>query len=182
MKHTLILLLLISFLPMVTLAQKHSVYADVGLPAGVSATYNYNLAKHFNVGVGTQGYMTTTPGNDNLKFVPAIFADIRLLIMPTKKNQLFAFWDFGINFYRQEKNYLRDATSVYYYPHNNGFCFGMGFGYFRPMTKRDGGLYLSLKLYGNLSTVYGYSIVAPEDDTGLITGGADPAICLGFKF
>lgn len=176
----IVLILLLS--STIVIAQKHSIYADVGYIPGISATYNYKVAKHFSAGAGVQGYMFPMPDDFENGFMPAVFADIRVNIMPAKKSQLFVFWDFGINLYNKEESYSRDSTNVFRSSNNNGFLVAMGFGYFRKMTKRGGGPYISLKLLSNWYMVWGYSILSEENYRSFASADIRPAICLGFKF
>lgn len=181
MKHLLIILLSV-FIIHTSYAQKHTIYADVGYVPGISATYNYNLTKHFSGGIGLQGYKFAPSQNLESIFMPSIYADMRIKIRPSKKNQFFSFFDFGINFYQQDKSYRRDSTTISHYPHNNGFSFAMGLGYFRRMTKRGGGPYLSLKLLSNWYTIRGYSVVSEREEIGLLNINARPVVAIGFKF
>lgn len=176
------ILLIFVFSSALASAQTHNIYADVGVPPGVSVTYNYRLAKHFSVGAGVQGYKFPLPLESGSRFTPALYADIRINIMPSKKNQLFNFWDFGMNVYKQNISYYRDNTHVGLIPHNNGFYFGLGLGYFRRMTVRGGGPYLSVKVLSNWFNVRGYSIVSKEEDISLLSADIRLALCLGFKF
>lgn len=180
MRLTLTLLFILSLQPV--FAQKHSIYADAGYRPSISATYNYKLTQHLGVGIGIQAYSFTPTPNLSSIFMPSIFANLRVKMLTTKKNQLFTFLDFGINFYKQDKSYRRDSTTISHYPHNNGFNWGIGLGYFRLMTKRGGGPYLSLKLISNWYTLRGYSIVSERDEIGLLNIEARPIIALGFKF
>src|SRR5690349_6855669 len=81
-------------------AQRHQAFADVGVPAGFSITYNYKFARHWSTGIGAQGYKFF-PTDFNYKysvkpFVPGIFADIRFTARPQKRGQLFSFLDLGM--------------------------------------------------------------------------------------
>lgn len=188
MKCTLVALI-VFFTPILAPAQKHTVYADVGIPIGVSATYNYKLTKNLGAGMGIQGIKFRHPGDHLLlpeditnRFTPAIYVDIRLTAWATKKNQLITFLDFGMNFYKQNKTYYRDDNTVFNVPHNNGFYTGLGLGYFRRMTKLGGGPYLSLKLVSNWFTVKEYNIVSTDQDRVLWALDLIPALSLGFKF
>lgn len=162
--------------------QKHRVFADLSLPPGFSATYNYTVTKNFAFGFGLQGYANNPTFRYNIKFVPALFADIRLTAWATKKNQFISFMDMGINLYKQDKSYFRDSNDVIRIPHNNGFYAGLGLAYFRRMTKRGGGPYVALKLSMNFYSIKGYSLISDEREIGLINGGGDPILSVGFKF
>lgn len=169
-------------IPICTMAQKHYAYADVGYTPGFSVTYNYSLAKRLGAGAGFQAYNMFRTDASTRKFTPTIYGDIRLNIRPEKNNQFFTFMDLGINIYKQDKSYTRDSTMIAHYPHNNGFNLGIGIGYLRRMTKRGGGLYISLKAMANIHTLYGYSIIAEEENIGLLAADIPLAISFGFKF
>lgn len=163
-------------------AQKHHVYADIGIPfPGFSATYNYKFAKHWGAGAGVQGYPFYPTGINIRKFVPAVYGDVRLYIRPEHRNQFFTFLDLGMDVYKLKDRYYRDSVLVYDVP-ANGFYSGLGFGYFNRITERGSGVYTSLKMVLNWYTVDGYSIVAPEQDTRLLTLGGTFAVSIGFKF
>lgn len=168
--------------PVWTKAQKHHVYADVGYTPGFSVTYNYNLAKRFGAGAGFQAYNINRTDASARKFTPTLYGDIRLNIRPEKNNQFFSFLDLGINIYKQDRSYSRDSTMIAHYSHNNGFNLGIGAGYLRRMTKRGGGLFVSLKATSNFHMLYGYSIIAEEENIGLLAADIAIVISLGFKF
>lgn len=173
-------------------AQKHHLFADVGYTPGFSVTYNYKIAKHLGAGIGVQGYKFYRAYEDFRQFTPGVFGDIRLYIRPEKNNQFILFLDLGIDIYKQDKRYFhfynlnnryqRDSTVIYNIPHNNGFYTGLGFGYFRRMTKSGGGPYVSLKAVSNWFTLRGYSIVSEDNDIVLSSAGGAMALSLGFKF
>lgn len=181
MKQTLVVFFIL-FYSIGSSAQKHSIWADVGYVPGASVTYNYKFAKRFAAGAGLQGYNYYRTRADERSFTPALFADIRLNLAPARKNQFFSFIDLGINLYKRNKAYYRNTTSVYNIPHNNGFYSGFGLGYFRRMTKRNGGLYTSLKLMLNWHTVNVYSIISEEEDTKLLSANGGVVFSVGFKF
>lgn len=160
----------------------HHVYADIGSFPGLSLTYNYKFARRWRWGGGIQGYLSNPPYDTSDRFIPTIYGDIRFIMRPEKKNQFFSFLNLGIDFYKRDKQYYRDSISVYHFSHNNGFYTALGFGYFRRMTKRGGGLYVSLKLAFDFSTVKRYSIISEKYDGPYIYGGGDPILSLGFKF
>lgn len=178
---------LVTVLPVLLLslwaaAQKHSVYADMGIPAGLSATYTYQLTKNLGAGAGVQAQSFYLPTANNARLVPAIFADMHLTAWATKRNRLISFINLGINLYPQEKRFYRDSASVYTIPYNNGLYTGFGLGYFRRVTKRGSGAYVALKLVLNWHNVRGYSILSEREDTNMWYAGGTPAIVLGYKF
>ncbi|HEY9178451.1 MAG TPA: hypothetical protein VIN07_12200 [Flavipsychrobacter sp.] len=181
MRYLLIALLTLLH-PMWANAQKHSVYVDLGIPAAVSATYNYKLTKNLGAGGGLQGYTAYLPYERYSKFVPTVFADIRLTAWATKKNRLISFIDLGMNLHKKDQGYRRDSTTIYNIPHNNSFCTGLGLGYFRRFTKRGGGGYITLKMLMNWHNLKEYSIVADSKDRSLIVAGITPVLSIGFKF
>lgn len=176
------LTLYICLLAVQALAQKHSLYADIGTMPGFSATYNYRVAKWLGVGAGLQGNKIYRTDSDTKDFTPSLYANIRLNAWCQKKNQFFTALDLGMNIFKQDKSFERDSTSVYHFSHNNGFYTGLGLGYFRRMTNRGGGPYLSLKLITNWYTLWGYSIVAENQDIGLMALSGTLGLTLGFKF
>ena len=163
-------------------AQQHSLYADLGIPFGFSATYNYKLTKHLGAGGGVQTQSFYLPYAEYTKLVPAIFADMHLTAWATKKNRFISFLDLCINLHKQDQSYQRDSTSVYNIPHNNGFYTGLGLGYFRRVTKRGGGAYIALKLVLNWHNMKEYSIVADSKDRSLIIASGTSVLAIGFKF
>jgi hypothetical protein len=88
MKHILFSLLLI-FASAKVSAQRNNLFADIGIPPGISASYSYKLTNHFGVGIGLQVYRTVPTVITHRQFTPAAFADIRLYLRPKKANQLF---------------------------------------------------------------------------------------------
>lgn len=181
MRYLLIALLMLLH-PIWATAQKHSVYVDLGIPAAVSATYNYSLTKNLGAGGGLQGYTVYLPYEEYSKFVPTIFADVHLTAWATKKNRLVSFIDFGMNLHKQDQGYHRDSISVYNIPHNNSFNTGLGLGYFRRFTKRGGGAYIVLKVILNWHNLKEYSLLADNKDRSLIVAGGTPVLAIGFKF
>ncbi len=140
-------------------AQKHTGYADLGIVlnsphAGASVTYNYKPAKRIGVGIGAQGYLFDPTKTNNVRFVPAVYADARLSIRPAKSNQFFALMDIGMHFYKADISYYRSkGNNVFSNRHNNGVLFGLGVGYLRRLAPRGTGVYASLKLMTNNYTV-----------------------------
>ncbi len=163
-------------------AQQHSVYADIGIPLGFSATYNYKLTKNLGAGGGLQAQSFYLPFSNNARLIPAIFADVHLTAWATKKNRFISFINLGVNLHKQDQSYQRDSTSVYNIPHNNGFYTGLGLGYFHRITKRGGGAYIVLKLVLNWHNLKEYSIVADSKDRSLIVASGTPLLAIGFKF
>lgn len=168
--------------PIRATAQQHSVYTELGIPLGLSATYNYSLTKNLGAGVGVQAQSFYLPFSNNARLIPGIFADLHLTAWATKKNRFISYLNLGMNLHRQDKSYQRDSTSVYNIPHNNGFYTGLGLGYFRRVTKRGGGAYIALKLVLNWHNFKEYSIVADSKDRSLIIASGTPVLAIGFKF
>lgn len=181
MKQTLVVSFIL-FYSIVSSAQKHNIWADIGYVPGASVTYNYKFAKRFAAGAGLQGYTYYRTDVDGRKFTPALFADLRLNLAPGRKNQFFSLLDLGMNIYKQDKTYFRDTTSVYNIPHNNGFYSGLGIGYFRRITKRNSGIYASFKLMLNWHTLTRYSIISEEEDIELLSANGAAVFSIGFKF
>ncbi len=163
-------------------AQQHCLYADLGIPLGFSATYNYKLTKNLGAGGGLQGQRFYLPFSNNTSFIPAIYADVHLTAWATKKNRLISFINLGMNLHKQDQSYRRDSTTVYNIPHNNGFYTGLGLGYFRRITKRGGGAYLALKFVLNWHNLKEYSIVADSRDRSILVASGTPVLAIGFKF
>lgn len=178
----ILIVLLILLQPTLSQAQQHSLYADVGIPFGFSATYNYKLAKNLGAGGGVQAQSFYTPFANNARLIPAIFADLHLTAWATKKNRLLSFVNLGMNIHKQDQSYQRDSTTVYNIPHNNGFYTGLGLGYFRRMTKRGGGAYIALKMVLNWHNLKEYSIVADSRDRSILVASGTPVLAIGFKF
>lgn len=179
MRYLLIVLLLH---PVWMSAQQHSLYADLGIPFGLSATYNYRLTKNIGAGGGLQAQSFYTPFANNARVIPAVFADLHVTAWATKKNSFLTFFSLGMNIHKQDQGYRRDAYSVYNIPHNNGVYTGLGLGYFRRITKRRGGAYIALKLVLNWYNMKEYSIVADDRDRSLIAASGTPLLAIGFKF
>jgi hypothetical protein len=168
--------------------QKHHLFVDAATPLssgcpGFSLTYCYKTTKHNLIGLGIQGYNIDPTFNNALQFTPAVFADFRLVFRPYKKNQFFIFTDLGINFYKHNNNY-------YSAPYNHilkdvgdkGFYMGLGFTYFRRMTKKGGGPYVMLKMISNWHSVQEYHPATGQLDQKSLSFDAVPTLSLGFKF
>ncbi len=167
-------------------AQKHVLYADVGVSLsrfspGLSATYNYKFARFMGIGIGVQGYPFYPTMTSPHQFVPAIFGDLRFTIRPRKMGQLFAFLDIGIDFYKHSDNYSRDGNIAYTVDKDNGTYTGLGCGYFRRLTKRGGGPYGSLKIISNGYKANAYNVVSHEQRTESWSRGS-AAVSVGFRF
>ena len=149
-------------LPLLSVAQKHTAYADLGVVlngprAAASATYNYKLAKRLGVGIGAQGCIYAPTDVNIAQFVPGVFADVRLNIRPAKNNQFFTMLDVGMNFYKADMRYYRtNAYDVFSNRHNNGMLLGLGVGYLRRLAPRGTGVYASLKMMSNNYTTNRY--------------------------
>lgn len=163
-------------------AQTHNIFADVSpFAAGLSATYNYKATKHFGGGAGFQSYNYSPTLPVRHRFTPALFADLRLYMRPGKKNQFFSFLDLGINFYSADGMSFRSGTIIYKNTEGNGFYAGLGFGYFRRITRRGGGPYASLKIISNTYRPEGFDLATHEQFKG---GWLSGTLCLsvGFRF
>ena len=186
MIYTLIALL-IAFTPLCALAQKHSIYADVGitnvrlLPGG-SVTYNYKLAGFLGAGAGFQVHNFFPTIADEHKYVPALYADLRFTAWAKRKNSFVSFLDFGWDMYKNDSEYYRDSISVGFVPYNNGFYNSLGLGYFHKVTKNGGGAYVTLKLMLNWYNYREYSILAEEYDRSLLATSGSIALSIGYKF
>ena len=183
MKHIL-LALFILFSTVFAHAQerKHRVYADVGYAPGFSVTYNYHAAKRIGLGAGIQAYRMYHGLDNEKKFTPGIYADMRLNIRPEKKGQFLLFLDLGVNLYKQEKTYYRDSISINNIPRNNGFYTGLGFGYLRRINERGNALYITLKPMMNWHTIQRYYITTDEKNGPWIALNGNFALSIGFKF
>lgn len=135
-------------------AQKHNLFADAGVSfsrfrLGSSATYNYKFNNWLGVGAGYQGYSFSPTITNSRSFIPAVYGDLRFYIRSRKENQFFSFLDLGINLYKRTDKYYIDRGTIYHVAHDNGFCTGVGFGYFRRVTKSGWGPYTSIKMISN---------------------------------
>ena len=159
---------------------RHNVYADIGLPPGLSLTYNYKLTKKIGLGIGAQGYRLDFLQTH--EFIPAVYADLRMYIMPRKKHQLFCMVDLGLSLFKSgNKYYSDDGTVAYTLTQDNGFYYGMGFGYFRMKTKRGGGFYASMKIITNICNV-NQTWLATNTQRNVDHFDSEGAISVGFKF
>ena len=176
MKYALIALFVV-FNPVVTIAQKDNVFADVGIPGGFSATYNYKIPKRPGLGMGLQGYAIAPTGFSANQFVPAVFADIRFY-HPKRKHLFFYLVDLGVDFYTfgDIHTIYKTVTST-----NHGIYLGLGLGYFRPVTKRGAGPYASLKFISNGCTIDEYFFATGQDSKSFNLNGTF-AFSIGFKF
>ena len=185
MKHAIIAFLFLAN-PLTTWAQKHYLYADVGLSLaylnpGLSATYNYKVGKHFGIGAGAQAYVFHATITNTHQFTPALFADARFLIRPKHKSQYFILADLGIDFYKHSEDYLRDGNYVYSAPKDNGTYFGLALGYFRRTTARGWGPYASLKLITNFCKEDQLHLTTGEQKS-LSVGRGTFVVSVGFRF
>ncbi len=185
MKYILIALFVIS--GYVAFAQQHNVYADAGitnvrlLPGG-SVTYNYKLTGFLGAGAGFQVHNIFPTFTDQHKYVPALYADLRMTAWAKRKNSLISFLDFGWDIYKKDNEFYRDSTSVGLVPFNNGFYNCLGLGYFHKVTKKGGGAYVTLKLMLNWYNYREYSIVAEEYDRSLLSTSGTVALSFGYRF
>jgi hypothetical protein len=184
MKYILIALV-IMLNPIVTSAQKHHLYTDIGLSLsqitpGFSATYNYRPVKWVGVGAGTQlfGFFPTLTNPH--QYVPAIYGDLRFNIRPQKKNQFFVFVDMGINFYRHTNNYYQEDSVRYVVTKNNGTYTSFGIGYMSRLTERSG-FYGSIKTLANGYTTEALDLVTKQQYTDSWSRGT-LVLSFGFKF
>lgn len=190
MKHlyTQILATLCCMASFAATAQKHTCYADLGLVfngpnPGMSATYNYKLAKHLGAGIGIQGYSFSPNEVDAQRFIPAVYADVRLNIRPGKKNQFASFFDIGMNFFQSNQQYYRTGPyDVFRNKHNNGMYLGLGIAYLRRISPRGSGPYLSLKMISNSYTTNRYDPVNLQQMSVWYNMSANFAASLGFRF
>ncbi len=160
------------------LAQKNNLYADVGSSPGFSVTYNRQIIKRLSLGAGFQGYdFSPTETNVN-QFTPAIYGDLRLNSLQRKKHFFFYFLDMGVNIYKHNNNYTRSGD---YVSRDNGTYAGLGFGYFRRITKRGSGLYASLKLISNIFRDNEYNATTNKYRRAMFFYG-DGVLSVGFKF
>jgi hypothetical protein len=180
------LLALFLLCPFISSAQKHYLYADVGLSLaygdpGFSATYNYKLAKHIGIGAGIQGYVFHPATTNPRQFTPAVYADARFLIRPAHVSQYFITWDMGWNFYKHNDGYAREGDYVYQVPQDNGFCLGLGFGYLRHITRRAWPCYATLKMISNTYKENRYTLTGTELKS-INSTGSTLVLSLGFRF
>lgn len=185
MRYTLVALLMMC-LSIGTSAQKHDVYADVGICGvrinlGVSATYNYKVLRWLGLGAGAHVYDFFPTVTHEHRYIPAVYGDIRFNIRPEKKNQFFAFLDIGVDFYKKSDFYIRSGDYIYYVPLRNGNYTGLGIGYARTVTQRGGGIYTTLKIIDNGYSANTYNIVTGEKSTGNFDRGTI-VLSFGFRF
>jgi hypothetical protein len=186
MKYALIALFVLVG-PLHTSAQKHHLYTDAGLcfdyggNPGFSATYNYNIARHIGIGAGVQGYMWHAAITNPRQFMPALFADFRFRIRPERISQYFIIADLGMNFYKHNDDYMRDGNWVYSVPNDNGVYIGLGIGYFRRLTSRGWGAYVSLKAINNLYKESQLHLTTGDQKSPTV-GHGTLVLSLGFRF
>jgi len=173
--------LLVVFNPIFASGQRSNLYADIGTAPGLSLTYNYKVLKHLGLGIGAQGYYFTPTISNNREFVPAVFGDLHLNFLMRKKHFFYYFLDLGINFYKANDDHSNYNALFDYVTQDNGFYEGVGLGYFRCVTKRGGGWYMSLKSILNLYKLNEYDFAAQQYSVGEHVRGT-VAICAGFKF
>lgn len=161
--------------------QQHQLFADVGLPGGLSITYEYRLTKHFGVGAGLQGYNFSPTMTNVNQFTPALYGDFRLNSIMRKKHFFFYFLDLGINFYKHENTNYYSSNYIYNVTMDNGFYTGLGLGYFHVMTKKGGGLYASLKLISNFFKANQFDLTTQKHNVSGM-GYGTVALSVGFKF
>lgn len=166
-------------------AQKDVLFVDGGMSLarclpGVSATYNYNVARFLGLGAGTQLYdyhATVT----NFQFVPALYWDVRFTIRSRKKNQYFLFVDAGANIYKHSTEIWRDVSSMYSVKGDNGTYTGLGLGYFRRHTDRGRGRYVTLKFISNSYKANEYNLASKEYSVVTLVRGTIVA-SFGYRF
>jgi len=182
-----ILLVLVLFSSASVFGQQHNFYADAGLVFSgqggpvFSATYNYRPVKHIGLGLGVQGCKFRPTYTTDIVFMPTVFGEFRVNIRPEKKNQFFTFIDFGMNFYKHSDLLYSNSEGIYEYKGDNGFYFGLGLGYFRPITERGWGPYASIRIISNAFYGNAYYVSRPNDHTSGYLWG-DLAFSVGFKF
>lgn len=167
-------------------AQKHNLFADGGIcfsriNPGLSATYNYKPLKFLGVGAGIQAYDFFPTITNGHQYIPALFADLRLTVFPGKKNQVFFFYNLGIDFYKHTNTFYADETVIYNVPRDNGTYTGVGIGYFHRTTPRGGGFYISVKTVSNGYMTNAYDLVAKEQYEEKWSRGS-LVLAGGFKF
>ncbi len=180
MKYILIALLAV-FNPVLASAQRSNLYADIGIPADISLTYNYKILKHLGLGVGAQVCHFEPTLTNYGESVPAIFGDLRLYFLMRKKHFFFYFLDLGINFYKANDDPGNYNALFVHVTQDNGFYAGGGYGYFHVVTKRGGGWYVSLKSVVNSYKYILYNTYLQDYTTGR-RAGAGIALSGGFKF
>jgi hypothetical protein len=166
--------LLFSLCSVTTLfAQKgRDIYTDVSLPLGLSATYDFRVARHFEVGGGIQAF------NNRRKYkniTSSIFLDLRPY-WQKKKNLFFILADFGITTYLGE---TPDPAKYEVAPF--GAYSALGFGYCRTITKRGMGPYISFALRG-ASYQEHYSVASSPAAADYTVIDATGLLSVGFKF
>ncbi len=166
-------------------AQKDALFADGGMSLarglpGMSATYNYNVARFLGLGIGAQLYdyhATMT----NFQFVPALFWDVRFTVRARKKNQYFLFVDAGANIYKHSSKAWKQGNTRYIVLDDNGSYTGLGVGYFRKNTERGRGRYVTLKFISNFYKASSYDLVSMQSD--VVTLGRGTVVAsFGYKF
>lgn len=166
-------------------AQKDALFVDGGMSLarglpGVSATYNYNVARFLGLGIGAQLYdyhATMT----NSQFVPALFWDVRFTVRAKKKNQYFLFVDAGANIYKHTGETWKQGNTRYAVQDDNGSYTGLGVGYFRRHTERGRGRYVTLKFISNSYKARTYDLVSSE--SGVVTLGRGTIVAsFGYRF
>ena len=172
--------------PLTASAQKHYLYTDAGFCLGnaipgVSATYNYNIARHIGIGGGVQAYVIYPTVIPSRRFTPAIFADFRFRIRPQHISQYFILTDVGMDFYKHIDDYVRDGNWVYTAPNNNGLYVGLGLGYFRRRTSRGSGLYATLKTILNFYKENQLHLTNGEQKT-ITYGYGTFVVSVGYRF
>lgn len=167
-------------------AQKHACYADIGISGaqfdpGFSLTYNYMPAKFFGFGIGTQGNAYFPTMVDDKRFVKDIYADVRLTAFAAKKNRVLTFFNLGLAMYNQPKGYGLHDNMLFTTNSTTGTYIGLGLGYFRAVTKKGWGPYLTVKMIGCASQADSYNLITGERKSGGYARGT-LILSLGFKF
>ena len=191
MKYIIITILVI-FCPLAIFAQQdtgrkmlawtHHLYADVGTNSAFSLTYNYNAGRHWGWGGGVQGSSWNPRYTEDNRYMPGIFGDMHFCIRTKRNNQFFSFLDAGIDLYKREKRYYRDSVVLYDLSYTDGFYSAIGFGYLRRMTKRGGGVYVSVRFTFDFCRARVYSFISDDKNTTAVLGDATGVLSIGYKF
>lgn len=160
----------------------HHVYADMGTKSTISLTYNYNVSRHWGWGAGVQRGKWDNGYAINQHYISSIFADMHFSMRPKKNNQFFSNLDFGMDLYKHDKRYYLDSVILYDFSGKSSLYTALGFGYMRRITKRGGGIYVSLRFVFDMYKVNIYSYIADDKNTTTKWANGNGILSIGFKF
>ena len=165
-------------------AQKHKLFTDVGISGsqllpGLSATYNYNPLKFLGIGAGVHVHHFFPTVADKPRYVPALFGDLRFTVFPRKKNQILAFLDVGMNFYKKAAAHKHENTIIHTDESTSGIHTGIGLGYLRVLKEEGLSMYWTLKTLANSAEYSSLDLTTKQYAT---SSGSRSTIVLSFGY